>query len=118
MRKPAGRGLAATAPVAVSILSVLAGRAAHAQAPSLLERYFPDGVPGYGAEAGVTVPSRLRPEYEPLGVRAGSFIIRPEITESLGYASNPAGLTKARGSGVWETQGALAANSDWGRNSL
>jgi hypothetical protein len=64
------------------------------------------------------VPSRLRPEYEPLGVRAGSFIIRPEITESLGYDSNPGGLTKARGSGVWESRGALAANSDWGRNSL
>jgi hypothetical protein len=47
----------------------------------LLSTYFPTGVPGYGAAPGVTVLSRARPEFDPLGVRAGSFMLYPKLEE-------------------------------------
>lgn len=83
-----------------------------------LEAYFPRGVPGYGQELGVDVLSRLRPLYEEPGVRAGSFIIRPQLTEAIGYDSNPAGFSSGAGSGVLRTSPSLAVNSDWSRDSL
>ncbi len=64
----------------------------------MLDNYFPSGIPGYGAEPGTTVLSRARPFYEPLGVRVGDFIIRPEVSESLGYNNNVTGLTPSQGS--------------------
>ncbi len=83
-----------------------------------LEAYFPRGVPGYGQELGVDVLSRLRPLYEEPGVRAGSFIIRPQLTEAIGYDFNPAGFSSGAGSGVLRTSPSLAVNSDWSRDSL
>jgi hypothetical protein len=115
----AGRAVIATT---VGACAVLAGGAARAQStsvvPSVLQNFFPSGVPGYGSAAGVTVPSRQRPEFDPLGVRAGSFIIRPEVTQSFGYNSNATGTPHAKSSAVSETEASVAANSDWGRNSL
>ncbi len=116
--KPGRAALATT----VAVCTVLAGGAVRAQTtsavPSVLDNYFPNGVPGYGSEAGVTVPSRQRPEYDPLGVRAGSFIIRPEVTQGFGYNDNATGTTHPKGSIVSETEASVGANSDWGRNSL
>ena len=43
----------------------------------LLTSLFPDGVPGYGTEQGVTVQSRARPAFDPLGIRIGTVMIRP-----------------------------------------
>jgi hypothetical protein len=84
----------------------------------LLNNYFPQGIPGYGQELGVTVLSRARPQYDPLGVRSGDFIIRPELDESLGYNSNLLGQSNGQGSFVVDTAGSLRFNSDWNRNSL
>ena len=49
-----------------------------------LETYLPRNIPGYDQEMGVTVLSRARPLYEEPGVRAGSFIIRPQLNEQFG----------------------------------
>jgi hypothetical protein len=54
----------------------------------LLTTLFPEGVPGYGGEQGVTVQSRERPEFDPLGIRANTMIIRPLLTTSTGYDDN------------------------------
>src|ERR1700722_20831561 len=54
----------------------------------LLSSYFPAGVPGYGTAPGVTVASRERPDFDPLGTRIGDFIARPQIEEGLGYDDN------------------------------
>ena len=55
----------------------------------LLSSYFPTGVPGYGTAPGVTVASRERPDFDPLGTRLGSFILRPQVEEGLGYDDTP-----------------------------
>lgn len=103
--------------VAAVVFTPLAARAQVANT-SLLDQYFQPGVPGYGQELGVTVLSRARPEYDPLGVRVGDFIIRPEIDESVGYDSNVLGTSPSKGAFDFDTQGSVRANSDWGRNSL
>ena len=106
---------------ALPFASVLVASAATAQPVGqfLLDRYFPSGVPGYYTEPGVTVQSRLQPEYEPTEVRAGSFIIRPEASQAVGYNDNVLGdPTFKKGSAVLNTQASLAAASDWSRNSL
>ena len=54
----------------------------------LLMSLFPEGVPGYGEEAGVTVKSRARPAFDPLGVRFGTLLVRPSLAESIGYDNN------------------------------
>jgi hypothetical protein len=69
--------------VALGLLACL--RPAHAQ---LLNTLFPEGVPGYSAEQGVTVQSRVRPQFDPLGFRFGSLTIQPLLSESIGYNDN------------------------------
>jgi hypothetical protein len=66
----------------------------------LLTSLFPDGVPGYGTEQGVTVQSRARPAYDPLGFRDGPLTVRPLLGESLGYDDNIFGGPGHRG--AWE----------------
>jgi hypothetical protein len=99
---------------------VLAPLSAHAQIAnlSLLDQYFQPGVPGYGQAPGVTVLSRSRPDYDPLGVRVGDFVIRPEVNEGIGFNSNVLGTSPAKGSFDIDSQGSVRVNSDWGRNSL
>jgi hypothetical protein len=80
--------------------------------------YFPTGVPGYDQELGVNVVTRLRPLYEEPGIRAGSFIIRPDLNESVGYNSNPLGLSGGPTSAVIETNPSVSIASDWERNAL
>jgi hypothetical protein len=66
----------------------------------LLMSLFPDGVPGYGAEQGVTVQSRARPAFDPLGIRFGTVMVRPLLSESFGYDDNILGAPQHRG--AWE----------------
>ncbi len=66
----------------------------------LLTSLFPEGVPGYGTEQGVTVQSRARPAYDPLGLRDGLLTVRPLLGESLGYDDNIFGGPDRRG--AWE----------------
>jgi len=85
----------------------------------LLSSYFPMGVPGYGTAPGVTVASRARPEFDPPGVRLGSFMLRPLWDESLGYDDNVFGSSAGqRGSWIVGTHPSLLVTSDWSRNSL
>lgn len=67
----------------------------------LLDSLFPEGVPGYGSEQGVTVRSRARPEYDPLGIRLDTVMIGPLLSESLGYDDNIFGASGHR-AGAWE----------------
>ncbi|MCC6718156.1 MAG: outer membrane beta-barrel protein, partial [Acetobacteraceae bacterium] len=88
---------------------------AHAQ---LIDRYFPAGLPGYGAAAGVTVATRARPEFEPGGVRLGSVVVRPTLSSGMGYTSNAPGQPGGRGSAVVRTEGSVLAATTWGRHAL
>jgi hypothetical protein len=85
----------------------------------LLSDYFPAGVPGYGTAPGVTVASRQRPSFDPVGLRAGSFVLHPQLDEALGYDSNVFG-SGARSAGSWVvgTRPSLLIGSDWSRDSI
>lgn len=76
---------------------------------------FPSGVPGLAIEPGVTVRSRAHPEYDYRGVRVGSFLIRPEVTESVGYDSNVLGTSGGSGSALVLTRADLRASNDLSR---
>jgi hypothetical protein len=85
----------------------------------LLSEYFPNGVPGYGTAPGVTVASRQRPNFDPAGVRMGSFILHPQVDEGLGYDSNVfGGGNRSPGSWLIGTHPSLLIGSDWSRNSI
>jgi O-antigen/teichoic acid export membrane protein len=79
--------------------------------------FLPD-VPGFDTSRGVTVLSRLRPEFTPPGVRVGSLILNPSLQEGVGYDSNLLGSAQPSGSLGIATQPALLLRSDWGRHSL
>ncbi len=84
----------------------------------LLTAVFPDGVPGYDTDEGVTVETRLHPEQMPLGVREGAFEFLPQLDESVGYTSNALPGPYRRGSWEVGTAPALALASGWSRDSF
>lgn len=104
----AGAGLLA----GVAALMPCAARAQY------MPSYFPTGVPGYNQELGVNVVTRVRPLYEQPGVHAGSFIIRPNIDESVGYNTNVFGFRGGPGSPVIQSDASVAIDSNWTRNAL
>jgi hypothetical protein len=69
-------------------------------------------------------PPRLRPAlvpvdpYEPIGIRAGSFLLRPSIEVSRGYDSNPARVTNGSGSQFTVVTPAFEARSQWSTHEL
>src|SRR5271163_3206374 len=87
-----------------------------------LSGYFPQGVPGYDTTPGVTVQSRARPLYDPIGVRAGTFVLYPQVDLGFGYDSNLFGTApipgRHLGSWLFDTGASVRASSDWGRDSL
>jgi hypothetical protein len=85
----------------------------------LLSDYFPSGIPGYGEAPGVTVASRVRPDFDPPGVRVDSFLLHPQLEEGLGYDSNVFGSgSGALGTWLLGTHPSLLVGSDWSRDSL
>jgi hypothetical protein len=79
---------------------------------------FPSGFSGYDQQLGVTVLSRLRPEYEPPGIQLGGFVIRPEVDQSIFDNSNVNGTANGVGSWGSQTAASVSAQSNWSRNSL
>jgi hypothetical protein len=84
----------------------------------LLTALFPDGVPGYDEDEGVTVQTRLHPEQMPLGLREGAFTFLPQLDQSVGYTSNALPGRYRRGSWEVVTAPTLAVGSGWSRDSL
>jgi hypothetical protein len=86
----------------------------------LLDLLFPEGVPGYGTEQGVTVRSRARPDSEPLGIRLDSLMIRPLLGVSTGYDNNVFGGPAHRGSWEIVTQPSvlIGTENSWGSAGL
>ncbi len=62
-------------------------------------------------------PKELDP-YAPLGIRAGSFLLRPAIDVTTGYDSNPQRGTKPQGSMFYTVAPELQAKSDWDRHEF
>jgi hypothetical protein len=108
--------LSAARGAAISFVLLAASNGAWAQINQ--GDYFPSGVPGLAIEPGVTVRSRAHPEYDHRGVRVGSVLIRPELTESIGYDSNVLGTSEDSGSALVLTQADLRASNNLSRYGL
>ncbi len=64
-------------------------------------------------------PSTTTDTYEPLGLRAGSFLFFPSVELREGYTDNVAGAVGPKTSGSFtEIEGALSAQSNWSRHSF
>jgi hypothetical protein len=98
----------------VTAMICLAGRAV----AELMTALFPDGVPGYDVDEGVTVETRIHPEQIPLGIREGAFEFLPQLEQSVGYTSNALPGQFRRGSWEVVTAPALAIGSGWSRDSF
>lgn len=100
--------------VAFGLMSVVASPAG----AQLLDPLISPNIGGFANDAGVTVISRERSDYEAGGIRAGSFVIRPRLTAGGGYESNVLGTARPRGSPFIETSGGVEAVSDVSRVNL
>ncbi len=101
--------------ICTAMLAASSAVPAHAQ---LLDQYLPNGGNSPGTDPGVTVSSRALPDYEAGGIRVGSFIIRPQVTESVGYDSNALSTSVPHGSALVLTSAALDAVSDVSRATV
>ncbi len=83
-----------------------------------LEGYLPASLPVLGTPANVTVLTRPRPDYDPLGLHEGSFVVQPLVAEGFGFDSNPRGAPGQAGSAFVSTQAAVSVASDWARDGI
>ncbi len=97
-------------PLAVLLAATVGSGMASAQ---VIDQYLNTAIPGYAAEAGVTVASRAHPEYDASGVRLGSFLLTPVLSESVGYDDNVTGTQYKRGSPLIETDASVGATGGW-----
>jgi hypothetical protein len=105
--------------LAVGVLMALSTRwVATPAAAQYLDNYLPTNLSGYDVMPGVTVTSRLQPDYDPLGLRFRDVVVSPTISQSLGYDTNVLGTSGARSSSVVNTQGSVHAFTDTPGNSL
>jgi hypothetical protein len=56
--------------------------------------------------------------YTPLGIRAGTFVLRPAIEVSGGYDSNPTRINRLPGSSLLTVTPELQVRSNWSRHAL
>jgi hypothetical protein len=84
----------------------------------LLTALFPDGVPGYGTGQGVTVQSRARPAYDPLGLRIDTVMVRPLLYESFGYDNNIFAGPSPRGAWEIATRPSVLLGTETSRGDL
>ncbi len=89
-----------------------------ARAQDLIARYLPADVPGFGTAPGVTVASRIRPLYQPLGLRFGLIAAHPRLDLGFGYDSDATGLAGGKGSWLIDTAPSLALGAAWDRDRI
>lgn len=83
-----------------------------------ISQLFPEGLFGSADNLGVTVLSRARPETDYQGVRAGSFMLQPRVSEGAGYDDNVTGVANGKGGALFDTSASIAANSLWSSDGL
>jgi hypothetical protein len=76
---------------------------------------LPIGTPGPALRRPVAVEED---PYDALGIRAGSFVLRPAIELSSGYDTNPSHLPGGGGSSYYVVAPELQVRSDWSRHAL
>ena len=91
---------------------------AHPAQAQLFNQFLPAEVYGTADEPDVTVTSRGRSGYDNGGIRAGEFIIRPRLAESVGYETNVLGLSRPTGSAIIGSTASVEARLDDPRASV
>jgi hypothetical protein len=90
------------------------------RAPAVLQRE--QAKQDFNALPNTSVPLRKRPAeddpYEQLGIRAGTFLVRPAIETSAGYDTNPRRVENGPGSAFVKVAPELYARSDWLRHEV
>jgi hypothetical protein len=99
-----------TALIPLSLTCLVAPRTAQAQ---VIDQYLDAAIPGYDTQAGVTVATRARPEYDAPGIKLGGFVLSPVLAESLGYDDNVTGTPAAHGSAFAETNASVNLDGGW-----
>jgi hypothetical protein len=61
---------------------------------------------------------RKRPEYDPPGIRVGSFVFYPSVRTGIAYTDNVFNDRSKAGDFIWEIEPRLAIESNWNRHSL
>jgi len=74
--------------------------ATHGAAALELDTLLPSSVPGFGASPGVTILSRMHPEYQSLGINLGGVSLSPRLQAGAGYDSAPNGAAGGSAFGV------------------
>ncbi len=100
-----------------TLASVLVVSAAPARA-QLLDQFLPVEVVGTDVAPDVTVTSRRQSAYRSDGIRAGGYVIRPHVSEAVGYESNVLGTTQATGSSLINTTAGIDLASDNSRYNV
>ena len=87
---------------------------------SIATALFPDIVPAYDQEAGLTLPSAPQPPSvaSGRGIRTGSFLIEPAVTVGTLYDSNVLGVRGSPGSPILQTSPTLAISGDYSRGRI
>lgn len=86
---------------------------------SLGDDFDDELLPYLEPQRGETVASRRRPELEPLGLRVGSFLLRPAIAVEEAYNSNIfATETDEEGDFITRVLPGLVLDSNWSRHRL
>ena len=94
-----------------------------AGAPKRITKYDPNPAPRVAAAA-IPAPATVKNPpptigpYDPIGFDIGGLRLTPFIEGDIGYESNPAQATTAKGSGFARTEAGAKFKSDWSRNSL
>jgi hypothetical protein len=70
-----------------------------------LDSILPADVPGYGTVPGVSILSRVHPEYIPFDINYGTISFSPDINAGAGYDSSPNGI--GNGSAVFNLNPSL-----------
>lgn len=112
-----GRAHAKRSPLAcLAVALVFWGAPLHGQATMLIDPTLPDD---YNQSRNVSVIDRPRPDYDPLGVRIGSFVAYPSLALGVGGSDNVYVTSESRkGDFFARLAPALDVRSDWDRNLL
>jgi len=103
-------GLISTAVAVLGATSVLAMSSAANAAEGLLS---------VADQRGIHVLDRERPEFDAVGVRAGSFMVYPEVSLGLSYDDNVFGTPTATDESlIYGVRPSVSIESDFGRHAL
>jgi hypothetical protein len=100
-------------------IAALVSSAPLGMVPTSAEAQGQPGITQQDVTRGVTVQTRRRPDYDPLGVRLGSFRLDAAAEAGGGYDSNPLGLPRSgKDSGFSSQLGTVGIASDWTQHAL